>query len=61
MNSLKETDNKRYTNIEILKKKLIMQKKLLKNMDGQALMLQENLLKKQLLQLLKFMKFIVRK
>ena len=47
MNSLKETENTKYTNIENIKKKLKMQKKHFKNIDGHRLMLQENLLKKQ--------------
>ena len=34
MNSLKETENKSYTDLEKLKKKLMMQKILLKNING---------------------------
>jgi len=49
MNSLKETENTKYINIENIKKKSMMQKKLFKNIDGLQLMLQENQLKKPLL------------
>ena len=42
MNSLKETENIKYTNIENIKKEIKMQKKLFKNIDGHQLMLQEN-------------------
>ena len=38
MNSLKETENKSYTDIEKIKKKLMRQKILLKNINGQQLM-----------------------
>ena len=46
MNSLKETENKIYTNIENIKKEIADAKKTFKNINGPQLMLQENLLKK---------------
>ena len=50
MNSLKETENTKYTSIENIKKEIIDAKKTFKNTDGHQLMLQENQLRKQLLQ-----------
>ena len=46
MMTLKERENTSYTNIQKIKKKLKMQKKLLQNINGQQLMLHENQLKK---------------
>ena len=43
MNSLKESENTKYTSIENIKKEVMKQKKLSKNTDGRQLMLQENL------------------
>ena len=50
MNTLKETENKSYTDLDKLKKKLMKQKIHLKNINGLQLMLQENQLKKLLRQ-----------
>ena len=43
MNSLKESENTKYTSIENIKKEVMKQKKLSKNTDGLQLMSQENL------------------
>jgi regulator of PEP synthase PpsR (kinase-PPPase family) len=48
MNSLKETENIKYTNIENIKKEIEDAKKTFQKYNGHQLMLQENLLKKQL-------------
>ena len=50
MNSLKETENKSYTDIEKIKKKLMKQKKHLRNINGLRLTLLENQWKKPQLQ-----------
>jgi regulator of PEP synthase PpsR (kinase-PPPase family) len=46
MNSLKETENTKYTSIENIKKEIEEQKKLFENIDGHQLMSHENRLKK---------------
>ena len=48
MNSLKDTKSQSYTNIENIKKEVEEAKNIFKNTNGQQLMLQENLLRKQL-------------
>ena len=47
MMTLKEQENTSYTDIQNIKKEVEMQKKLLPNINGQQLMLQENQLKKR--------------
>ena len=46
MNSLKESENTKYTSIENIKKEVDEAKKTFQNIDGHQLMSHENLLKK---------------